>query len=132
MCGAFPTNLFLFVHYICGMLTRVLGAFNGIVIGTILGLGLYVGASGATSVTGVVLAIKDIGGLTVAAAGSGTALSVVKLYPTAPVLAGALSGILGGGLALFLPLGIPLPQQAIGGAVAAAVVGLLVRLLPGL
>lgn len=114
------------------MLTRLLGAFNGIVIGTILGLGLYVGVSGTLTFAGLVSAITDIGGLTVAAAGSGTALSVVNRYPTAPVLAGAISGLVGGALALIVPLGIPLPHQAIGGAIAAAVVGGLIGMLPGL
>lgn len=113
-------------------LTGKLGAFNGIVVGTVFGLGLYAGSVGVSSVGELLLALAEVGGFAVGAASSGSVLAVVKVYPLAPVIAGAIAGLLGGAAAIVLPAGMPFPQQVVGGVIAAVVGALFVRFLPGL
>ena len=122
------------------VLRRVLGAFNGIVIGSVIGLAVYVSLAGGTlSVGEFIRAAWDVGTFAFAAVTSGWVLSWVKVYPLAPVWAGLLSGAVGGVLAYALPsvlsvpfLVLPGPEMVVGGFIAALVLGVSLRFLPGL
>ena len=116
-------------------LTAKLGAFNGTLVGTILGLATYVRLADASAAS-LLIATPEIVAFAVAAAASANVLAFVKLFPTGPVVAGALSGIVGGVLAYVIPtyvsVAITLPSGAFGGFLAAFVMSVFLRFLPGL
>lgn len=123
-------------------LTAKLAAFNGTIIGTVFGLAVYVILG---SVYGFPVDADGIGHLieaygvvmfAFAGAASGNVLAVVKIFPTAPIIAGSLSGLIGGILAwaipIYLSVTIDIPTGAIGGFIAALVISIMARFLPGL
>lgn len=116
-------------------LTAKLAAFNGTVIGTVLGLGVYVSLADANAVE-LLTATHGVIAFALAAAASGHALAFVKVFPTGPVVAGALSGMVGGVLAwampMYLSVTVTIPTGAAGGFIAAGVMSLMLRFLPGL
>jgi len=116
-------------------LTSKLAVFNGTVLGTLFGLTIYTYLADPNGIEFFVEAY----GVTVfafAAAASGNVLAFVKVFPTAPVIAGSVSGVIGGVLAWAIPtymsVQISIPTAAIGGFVAALVMSLMMRFLPGL
>lgn len=116
-------------------LTEKLGAFNGTVFGTFIGLAFY---AMLADPSGIEFLIEAHGVVLFAFAGaaSGNVLALVKIFPTGPLFAGAISGLVGGGLAYILPTYISvlvsIPVGAIGGFIAALVISLMWRFLPGL
>lgn len=120
-------------------LTKLLGEFNGIVIGTFLGIAGYVWMTGGSFTPfGLLDTTWEIGGYAVGASTSTTVTTRITEYPTGPILAGVLSGIIGAGLAVYVPLVLTAPvisditSQLITGLVAGGVVGTLTRFFPGL
>ncbi|WP_152529854.1 hypothetical protein [Candidatus Halobonum tyrrellensis] len=120
-------------------LTKILGEFNGVVIGTVIGLGVYIKlVSGDFTLVGLITAMIDVGGYALGASTSTLVTSSVTKYPLGPVLAGTLGGVIGAILSLYLPLVTTLPlssdllEQVVTGLIAGGVIGILTRFLPGL
>lgn len=121
------------------VVTKSLGIFNGIVIGTVFGIAAYVQmTTGVITLSDMLSVAFDVGGYAVGASSATPVTSRVTKYPLGTVLAGALGGFVGAVLAIYVPLLTSAPlisnivQQLITGLVAGGVIGILTRLLPGL
>lgn len=121
------------------LVTKYLGIFNGIVVGTVIGLGAYgLHITGVLSPGAMLSVVWDVGGYAVGASAATPVTSKVTKYPTGTVLAGAFGGLVGAGLAVYAPLALSAPvisnfiQQMIVGLIAGGVIGILTRFLPGL
>ena len=116
-------------------LTAKLAIFNGTIIGTIFGLAVYLFLADPHGLE-FFIETHEIVVFSFAAAASGNVLAFVKVFPTAPIIAGAISGFLGGVLAwavpTYLSVTLTTPTGAIGGFIAAIVMSLMLRFLPGL
>lgn len=109
-------------------LARILGALNGLAIGTILGLAAFYGVTGSTvtSIEGA-LAIIDIA--VMAFAGATTASLATGLKPIPGVAGGVAGGLAAIPVVIIFPPGvIGLPLNAAGGFLG----GLVAVMLPGL
>jgi hypothetical protein len=110
------------------VLGKLLGTFNGLVIGTVFGLAAYQILSGEPALTSIggLLASTDI--IATAFFAASAAAIATGFKPIPGVLGGIAGGLVAVPLTIVVPPGISLAAHSLGGAVG----GLVVTRLPGL